>query len=238
MFGVSGVGPEREIVSIIEAVGKESVGPGSIAPLPRYEQPTYRALKRTFDVTLSLLGLIILSPLFLVTGLAVVLSGGFPVLFRQIRLGEGGRLFTIFKFRTMRKNAEEWIKGDAKLLEEFEKSYKLEEDPRITRIGSLLRATTLDELPQLWNVLKGDMSLVGPRPIVPPEIAKYGDHKELYLSMKPGCAGLWQCSGRSNLRYEERVALDREYFQHASLRYDVQILWRTLVSVLLRRGAG
>jgi undecaprenyl-phosphate galactose phosphotransferase len=120
---------------------------------------------------------------------------------------------------------------------EYQRYYKIHDDPRVSRLGRFLRATTLDELPQLYNVLRGDMSLVGPRPIVEPELEKYGASKSLYLAMKPGCAGLWQCSGRSDTSYENRVRLDEEYYRRASLPYDVAVLIRTLIAIVLRRGA-
>jgi lipopolysaccharide/colanic/teichoic acid biosynthesis glycosyltransferase len=122
-------------------------------------------------------------------------------------------------------------------MEEYRKNFKIENDPRISKIGSFLRKASLDELPQFVNVLKGDMSLVGPRPIVVPELEKYGEHQDMYMSMRPGCTGLWQCGGRSATTYEERVALDKEYFERAGLRFDLYIIFKTIGAIFTGRGA-
>lgn len=203
----------------------------------RYHHPFYRAVKRSFDLAASVTAMIVLAPLFLVVAAAVAIDDGFPIFFRQKRIGMNGKTFHIIKFRTMVRNAEEILRAHPELMEEYKRTYKIHNDPRISKLGHFLRSTTLDELPQLMNVLKGEMSLVGPRPIVEPELEKYGECKHLYLAMKPGCAGLWQCSGRSETTYEERVAMDEEYYRRSSLRYDVGILLRTLKAVLKRRGA-
>ncbi|MBS1716533.1 MAG: sugar transferase [Armatimonadetes bacterium] len=203
----------------------------------RYGHPTYMVPKRIIDFTLSLTALILLFPVFAFIAIVLALKDGFPVVFRHERVGYKGKHIQIYKFRTMVKNADEVLKANPALYEEFQKNFKLEHDPRITKFGHFLRKSTLDELPQLVNVLKGDMALVGPRPIVPAEIEKYGDAQDVYLSMIPGCAGLWQCNGRSDTSYKERIELDREYSQHASLRTDASILIRTIFSVFLGRGA-
>lgn len=202
-----------------------------------YARSGYQLGKRVFDAVLSFIAITLLLPFFLIIAVVILFTDGFPVIFRQNRLGQGGRQFTIYKFRSMVKNADEVLKRDPVLWAEFQKTYKLTNDPRIMPIGKLLRKTSLDELPQLFNVLKGDMTLVGPRPIVPPEIEKYGDHQDIYLAMKPGCAGLWQCSGRSDTTYEERVAMDKEYYENASLGYDLSILIRTVGAILFGKGA-
>lgn len=211
-------------------------GPKTALP-PRYTRPDYRVMKRVFDVVVAGTLLLLLLPVFVVVAGLIVFTDGTPVLFRQKRVGMGGRLFWIYKFRTMRRDAEAMLDRDPALKEEFLKNYKLEEDPRLLPFGQSLRSMTLDELPQLLNVLAGQMSLVGPRPIVEPEQEKYGEAIEVYCLMKPGCAGLWQHRGRSNLTYEQRVAFDVEYYQTASIRRDVLILWQTVVAVFLRRGA-
>lgn len=203
----------------------------------RYHHPFYRTAKRGFDLVVAGAGLVILSPVFLAITIAIAAQDGFPVIFRQKRIGMGGKTFYIYKFRTMVKNAEEILRSHPELMEEYRRTYKIANDPRISKLGHFLRKSTLDEIPQLWNVIRGEMSLVGPRPIVEPELEKYGDCKHLYLAMKPGCAGLWQCSGRSDTTYEERVALDEEYYRRSSLRYDVSILWRTFLAILHRKGA-
>ena len=204
---------------------------------PRYTDLSYRLMKRLFDIVVSAVGILLLSPLFLVISLMIIVSDGAPVIFKQKRLGEGGKTFWILKFRSMRKDAEEILKSNPALMEEYKRTFKLENDPRLLKFGKFIRGTSIDELPQLFNVLKGEMSLVGPRPIVPQEIEKYGDDQDVYLAMKPGCAGLWQCSGRSDLSYPERVALDVEYFRQARIRMDVKILLKTTWSILKRDGA-
>jgi len=199
-----------------------------------------RLIKRAFDVAFSILFLILLSPVMLLIAVAIRWEGG-PVVFSQQRVGQGGKMFPCFKFRTMIPDAEEHLK---KLLatfpalrEQWEQDRKLKHDPRITRLGSFLRRTSLDELPQLFNVLRGEMSLVGPRPVVPEELQRYGRRKSYYLMAKPGITGLWQVSGRSNLNYTRRVVLDSWYVRHWSFVFDCSILYRTAGVVLARQGA-
>ena len=211
---------------------------GENVPVHRHHRLSYQIPKRAFDVVFSIGALLILSPIFALIGLVIAASDGWPTIFRQNRLGKNGRLFHIYKFRTMVKNAEEVLRARPELWKEYQETYKIKEDPRISRLGHFLRSTTLDELPQLFNVLKGEMSIVGPRPIVQAELEKFGDAQGIYLAMKPGCAGLWACSGRSDTTYEERVALESEYFEKASLWFDFQIVMRTMLAVLLRRGAA
>ena len=220
---------ESQVNDALEQAGLEAA--------PRYMDRSYRVMKRIFDFTLSLIGLIVLFPVFVAISLLIVLSDGFPIIFKQLRLGEGGKEFYIYKFRSMRRNAEEILRSDPKLMEEYQRTFKLENDPRLLSFGKFLRSTSLDELPQLFNVLKGEMSLVGPRPIVLKEIEKYGEDETVYMAMKPGCAGLWQCSGRSDLSYPERVALDVEYFRTAKMRMDVMVLLKTVKSIFKRQGA-
>jgi len=168
------------------------------------------------------------------------LSGGAPI-FGHARIGRYGRTFACFKFRTMVADAEgvlrRLLESDASARAEWERSYKLKDDPRITPIGAFLRRTSLDELPQLWNVLKGDMSLVGPRPIIEAELERYGDQVDYYLETRPGITGLWQISGRNDTGYEDRVALDSWYVRNWSLWYDLVILVKTVRVVLGREGA-
>lgn len=204
---------------------------------PRYMDRSYRVMKRIFDFVLSLIGLLVLFPVFLALSVLIVLADGFPVIFKQRRLGEGGKEFSIYKFRSMRRDAEQILKSNPALMEEYKRTFKIENDPRLLKFGKFIRSTSMDELPQLLNVLKGEMSLVGPRPIVPQEIEKYGDDRDVYVAMKPGCAGLWQCSGRSDLEYSERIALDVEYFCTARMRMDVVILLKTVKSIFKREGA-
>jgi exopolysaccharide production protein ExoY len=200
------------------------------------------AVKRAADFVLSMLLLIVLSPLLGAIALAVRLTSPGAVLFRQKRLGLEGEPFTLFKFRTMRADAEQVLRETPSLHEKYLKNnFKLPggEDPRVTPLGRFLRATSLDELPQLLNVLIGEMSLVGPRPIVPNEAVEYGDSATLFMSAKPGMTGHWQVSGRSEIaEYGKRVELDLEYIRDQSLSKDFEILIRTVPAVLRRKGAN
>lgn len=199
------------------------------------------ALKRFLDIALCVLAFPLLFPLFVLLALLIRLDSPGPVIYRQQRLGRGGRIIHVCKFRTMVENADEVLKGilerDASLQEEWAQDHKLKHDPRITRIGVFLRKTSLDELPQLINVVTGDMSLVGPRPIVEAEVAKYGDVYEDYCCVRPGITGLWQISGRNNTTYEERVSLDQYYISNWSVWMDIWILGRTVPVVLTGYGA-
>jgi lipopolysaccharide/colanic/teichoic acid biosynthesis glycosyltransferase len=203
----------------------------------RYHRGPYHVVKRIFDIVASAIALLLLFPVFLIVSIFVAFSSGFPVLFKQQRVGYLGKPFYIYKFRTMVRNAEDILKGRPDLMEEYNRNFKIEHDPRISKVGHFLRKYSLDELPQLLNVIKGDMSLVGPRPIVVPELAKYGDSQDMYLAMHPGCTGLWQCGGRSATSYDERIALDREYFEKAGLRFDLYIIFRTVIAIVTARGA-
>ena len=196
--------------------------------------------ERGLDILFALgLGLVF-SPVILASFVALGLSKG-PVLFTQQRLGRGGREFPVFKFRTMVPNAAELLKdlleNDPERRAEWETSFKLKNDPRVTPIGRFLRKTSLDELPQLWNILRGDMSLVGPRPIEPFEIEKYGRFAKHYYAQRPGLTGLWQVSGRSDSSYERRVVLDAYYSKHRSLALNLKIILKTVRVVLTGNGA-
>lgn len=201
--------------------------------------PAAQLGKRLLDIVLGLIAL----PFALLLGLPVALliaitSPGAPVLFRHARLGRGGQLIKILKFRTMVPNAEKVLEENPDLKARFEAEYKLDDDPRQTPLGRILRKTSLDELPQLWNILLGEMSFVGPRPIVPPELAKYGPYRDLLLAVPPGLTGMWQVSGRSAVTYDERVQLDMLYIERWSIILDLKILILTIPAVLSRRGAG
>lgn len=199
-----------------------------------------RLVKHSFDRVLSALLLLLLSPLLLLIALLVGLQGG-PIVFSHQRVGQYGRPFNCYKFRSMMPNAEQHLQTllatFPALRAEWERDHKLKYDPRVTRLGSFLRRTSLDELPQLFNVLRGDMSLVGPRPVVLEELEKYGSDQIYYLMARPGITGLWQVSGRSELDYANRVDLDKWYVNHWSLRFDCSILYRTAGAVLARQGA-
>ncbi|MFV9510451.1 sugar transferase [Tepidibacillus sp. LV47] len=204
-------------------------------------QQFYLLTKRIIDIFGSIIGLILLSPLLLVIAIIIKLEDPKgPVLFKQVRVGKDGKRFYIYKFRSMIVNAEEKLKADKELYQKYlRNNYKLEphEDPRITNIGQFLRKTSLDEIPQLINVLKGDMSLVGPRPVVVEELKEYGNRVNEFLSVKPGMTGYWAVSGRSSVDYPERVDLELFYVYNQSLSLDIKILLKTITSVLKRDGA-
>ncbi|UOE55171.1 sugar transferase [Cytobacillus oceanisediminis] len=200
-----------------------------------------RGIKRSLDIIGSIFGLIILFPAFVLLSLFYVFGDNKgPIFFKQIRIGQDGKEFYIYKFRSMVVKAEEKLKSDKALYEKYKaNNYKLEpeEDPRITKFGQFIRKTSLDELPQFINVLKGDMSLVGPRPVVKEELMEYKHRKAEFLSVKPGITGYWQVCGRSDVGYPERVDIELFYVYNQSLSLDIKILIKTVLLVLLRKGA-
>ncbi|MCY9026866.1 sugar transferase [Priestia megaterium] len=192
------------------------------------------------DICLSIIFIIFLSPIFLLLMVLVKLDSKGPIFFKQKRIGKDGKVFRIIKFRTMIMNSEEVLKNNTVLYKKYvENSYKLDpsEDPRITKLGEFLRKTSLDEIPQFFNVLRGEMSLVGPRPILDDELKEYGDYAEKFLSVKPGITGYWQVSGRSDVGYPERVDLELYYVDRKSVSFDFYILLRTFITVAKKRGA-
>lgn len=199
-----------------------------------------RFLKRVFDVVVSSLLLVLLSPLFVYIASKIKKDGG-AITYGHERIGFKGKTFSCLKFRSMVSNSQEVLEkllaSDAAVKEEWEKDFKLKNDPRITPIGHFLRKTSLDELPQLWNVLKGEMSLVGPRPVVADELERYQEDVEYYLMVKPGMTGLWQVSGRSDTDYATRVYFDSWYVKNWSLWYDIAILFKTARVVIKHDGA-
>ena len=201
----------------------------------------YRVVKRWMDVLLVLLSLPVTLPVFLVVSALVTLSSPGPIFYSHRRIRKNGAFFSMWKFRTMCVNSAEVLEGylarHPEARAEWNKTHKLRVDPRITSVGSFLRRYSLDELPQLWNVLTGQMTLVGPRPIVAAEVGKYREGFTFYCRVKPGLTGLWQVSGRSQLSYDERVALDCDYVERWSLRRDFVILLRTFLSVANQDGA-
>jgi len=203
--------------------------------------PLPRLTKRCMDLVASICGGIVALPLLLYLAVAVQMSSRGPIVFAHERIGINGRKFKAWKFRTMFQNAnlvlEQYLEEHPELREEWERDHKLKSDPRVTKIGRFLRKTSLDELPQLWNVIRGDMSLVGPRPIVDAEVVKYGQYYGLYTMVKPGITGLWQVSGRNNTTYEERVQFDAYYVRNWSPWLDLYLLLRTIRIVLFARGA-
>ena len=226
----------------------------SSVPVQTIQQPTTQTIglerdrkalfpiaKRALDMIGAGIGLVLLSPFFLIVALMVRADGG-PAFFAHQRVGRGGKLFGCLKFRSMvidsQARLETLLANDPAARAEWEATRKLKNDPRITRIGRFLRSTSLDELPQLINVLRGEMSLVGPRPVQEAEIDRYyGASAAHYMAVRPGITGLWQVSGRSETSYESRVALDVSYVSRPSLLADISILLRTPVAVLSRRGA-
>ena len=190
---------------------------------------------------LAIVLLVLLAPLMLVIAMLIARRDGMPVLFAHYRVGRNGKLFRCMKFRSMLRNSEQvladLLRDDPQARAEWARDQKLTDDPRITPIGHFLRRTSLDELPQLFNVLRGEMSLVGPRPITVGELTRYGGVRWQYLSVRPGMTGLWQVSGRNNTSYEERVALDRRYVEERSVWMNLQILLKTVKVVVARDGA-
>lgn len=201
----------------------------------------YLFTKRLIDLLGAIIGLVITSPLFVIISIMYCFGENKgPIFFKQLRYGKDGKLFYMYKFRSMVTNAEELLKENKELYQKYlQNNYKLEpdEDPRITRFGKFLRRTSLDELPQLINVLKGEMSLVGPRPIVEDELKEYKNKRNVFLSVKPGITGYWQICGRSNIGYPERVDIELYYIYNQSIKFDIQILIKTFIAVLQRKGA-
>ena len=204
------------------------------------ESPLGGRAKRSFDLAAAASALILLLPLFCLIALAVKLWDRGPVFYRHRRIGRNGVPFDCLKFRTMVVDADKvlrrHLRRDPEAAREWEQKRKLANDPRVTSLGSTLRKTSLDELPQLINILKGEMSVVGPRPIVTAEVPKYADCLPLYLRARPGLTGLWQVSGRNDVDYDQRVSLDRHYVEHWSLPRDLVIIVRTVGVVLAGRG--
>lgn len=202
------------------------------------EKKVYEFVKRIMDLVGSILGLVVLSPIFLVLAIIVKIDSPGPVFFAHKRLGHNGKLMKIYKFRTMVINAEELLNNlSPEQKEEFARNFKLENDPRITKVGNFLRKSSLDELPQLLNILKGELSIVGPRPIVEKEIKNYGIYSEKLLTVKPGLTGNWQANGRSDTTYEERVEMDMQYIDNRSIWLDIKIIFKTFSAVIKKQGA-
>ncbi|MGD9904529.1 MAG: sugar transferase [Vicinamibacterales bacterium] len=196
-----------------------------------------RFVKRFIDILASSLICVLLAPLLIVTVLAIKLGSPGPLLHRRRVVGRGGRAFDAFKFRSMRVDADQVLAADAELFAKFKANHKLPNDPRITPIGRVIRRYSIDELPQLFNVLRGEMSLIGPRMVTEPELEKYGPHVDTLLSVQPGMTGLWQVSGRQTTTYERRVQLDVHYVEHWSLLLDLRILLKTPLVVFRGEGA-
>lgn len=196
---------------------------------------------RVFDLMLIFLAAPYILLFFVVISILIVLDSRGGVIYRQTRIGKGGRRFKAYKFRTMVLNADQilqqYLDESPQLKAEWLATHKLKDDPRVTRVGAILRKLSLDELPQFWNIIIGDMSLIGPRPIVDAEIERYGRCFELYIQARPGLTGLWQVSGRSDTSYKQRIELDEYYLLNRSFKLDIQILIKTVYVVLGRKGA-
>lgn len=241
-------GGDRDVVAVIASALRRSAGlappdstneRSSWAPSPscRYRGPRLRA-KRLFDLVVAVPLLIVSSPILAIVGLAVRVESGGPVLYRQVRVGRHGRRFAIVKFRTMHVDAECRLRSDPELWRRYiDGGFKLslDEDPRITRIGAMLRKTSLDELPQLLNVIRGDMSMVGPRPVIPEELEQYGHLLPAYLMANPGLTGAWQVAGRDAVRFPGRAQLDADYVERWSLAGDLGIIMRTVPAAISAR---
>lgn len=198
----------------------------------------YRIIKRAFDFIVALIASVITIPVFLLIAIVIKVDSRGPVFFVHHRVGKNGKPLSLLKFRTMVVGAEEMIKNfNPEQEKEWQENFKLENDPRITRIGKFLRKTSLDELPQLYNILIGNLSFVGPRPVTKEEIEKYGENKVKVLSVSPGLTGWWACNGRSNIDYEERMKLELYYVDHASLSLDIKILFKTVGVIATHEGA-
>lgn len=200
-----------------------------------------RIIKLVFDYTLTVLGTIVIAPILLSIAVWIYSDSPGPIIFKHIRVGKNGQIFPCYKFRTMCVDAQEklteLLANNPAAREEWERDFKLKNDPRITKSGAFLRKTSLDELPQIFNVLRGEMSLVGPRPVIDEELERYGEYLDDYLMVKPGITGMWQVNGRSDTTYEERVQMDSWYVRNWSVWLDIMLLWRTVKAVVQRKGA-
>lgn len=227
---------EEQFVTKVGVYKTLTLGAYSFTP----SQLIYLGLKRVFDIICGLIGLVVLVPLSLIVKIVNLMSGDTKSIFyTQKRIGLNGKIIRIFKFRSMVPNADEVLEEmlkDEKYRKEWEENQKFENDPRITKIGNFLRKTSLDEVPQLLNVLKGEMSLVGPRPLVEGELEAH-DGLKLYNSVKPGITGWWGCNGRSNIDYRERLELEYHYVKHCSLYLDILCIFKTVFAVLKREGS-
>ena len=198
----------------------------------------YKYIKRMFDIVLSTVALIILLPLFLLISVLIKIETKGPVFFKHKRIGKDGKEIKILKFRSMVSNAEELLKKfTPEKMEEYKKNFKLENDPRVTKVGKILRKTSLDELPQLINIIRGDLSIIGPRPIVEEELEKYKNNKNKFLSITPGLTGYWAANGRSCTTYEQRMSMELFYIDNFSWKLDMKIFIKTIFAVLKKEGA-
>ena len=203
----------------------------------------YKVVKRLIDILGGLVGCVLLVPITVAIYIArkVLKEDEGPMFYEHLRYGKDGKKFRIYKFRSMcidaDKRLKEYLEQNEEARKEFEENHKLKDDPRITKLGKFIRKTSIDELPQFVNVLKGDMSLIGPRPIVDGEIEKYGENKDKFLSVRPGLTGYWAANGRSDITYEERMKMELYYVDNISFKLDIQIFFKTIISVVKKEGA-
>ena len=220
------------------AMKKHSNSTAKVTNKQIVNKPVYDFIKRFTDIVCSAIAIVLLSPFFIIISIAIKATSKGPVIFVHKRVGKNGKKIGIYKFRSMVMNAEELIeKFTPEQKEEFKKNFKLKNDPRITKIGKFLRKTSLDELPQLFNILKGDLSIVGPRPIMEVETKIYGEYKDMLLSIKPGLTGFWAANGRSDTSYKRRRAMEIYYVKNRSLLFDIKIIFKTVISVFKGEGA-
>lgn len=202
------------------------------------ENKVYLFLKRLIDIVGSGLGILILIPVFLIIGILIKLEDPKgSVFFSQKRNGLNGKEFNMYKFRSMVHNAEDLLESLMSKNEMDGPVFKIKDDPRITKIGKFIRKTSLDELPQIVNIMKGDLSIIGPRPVIEEELKKYGENKEKFLSVTPGLTGYWQANGRSSTTYEQRMEMELYYIDHISPKLDFKIFFKTIESVIKKEGA-
>ncbi|MCU4692710.1 sugar transferase [Limosilactobacillus reuteri] len=197
----------------------------------------YHSIKRIFDFMAAICGVIILSPVMLVIAILIKVEDHGPFFYKQVRVGKNGKKFKMYKFRSMFVNADQML---SKLKEQNDVEgpmFKMKDDPRITKVGHFIRKHSLDELPQFLNVIKGDMSLVGPRPPLPSEVAEYSDYDKQRLYVTPGCTGLWQATERNEVGFSEMVQLDIQYIQRASFMFDLWIIWKTVEIIIKPNGS-
>lgn len=204
----------------------------------KISKKVYIKIKRVIDVIFASIALILLSPVFAIIAIAIKIDSKGPVFFAHKRIGKNGKIIKLYKFRSMVINAEELIKSfTPEQMKEYKENYKLTNDPRITKVGKFLRKTSLDELPQLINIINGDLSIIGPRPLVADELEKYGVNKDKFLSVTPGLTGYWAANGRSNTTYEQRMEMELYYIDNLSLKMDIKVFFKTILSVLKKEGA-
>lgn len=204
-------------------------------------RPYNRVIKRIFDLTLTIVGGLMISPILLLIALVVAIDNRGRIIFAHRRVGAAGKKFSCYKFQTMvpdaKEKLEKYLAENPEAQREWDETFKLINDPRVTKLGAFLRRTSLDELPQLWNVIRGEMSLVGPRPIVQKEVPRYGKNIREYYMVLPGITGMWQVSGRSDTTYPERVAMDTWYVRNWSVWIDLMYLFKTVKAVIIGKGA-